>query len=304
MSSVLDRESRAKVVDREKTAERLLKSSARNSYDPDLDIDWDAPLDDTRYYMCPEQVSLYGTELWAGLSEAQRITLSKYETASIASAGIWFEMILMEFLLRDIYDPDPQSRRVQWSLTEIADECRHSLMFAKYLERLDIPQFKRAWHWNELGRVFKNFIGAPTSYAGILIAEEVLDRYQRSWMADERLAPLSRMVCRIHVLEEARHVAFAKQEVLERSAGLSWLGRQFHRLVISVVMDAIMASLIHPDCYRAVGLDPKVAKRAALANPNHQQTRKWSGEKLVELLNEAGLIGGPGTIFWRKNFLI
>ena len=33
-----------KVADREKTAERLLNSSADKFYDPEVDIDWAAPL--------------------------------------------------------------------------------------------------------------------------------------------------------------------------------------------------------------------------------------------------------------------
>ncbi len=37
---------------RTKTAERLLKSSARNSYDPLLDIDWDAPVETWTWRTC------------------------------------------------------------------------------------------------------------------------------------------------------------------------------------------------------------------------------------------------------------
>lgn len=58
------------------TAARLLTSSARNSYDPDLDIDWDAPLVEGKPFMPLERVSLYGTELWRTLSEQQRLLSS------------------------------------------------------------------------------------------------------------------------------------------------------------------------------------------------------------------------------------
>ena len=75
-------------------AERLLKSSARHSYDPEVDIDWEAPVDPTLWGMQPERMSLYGTELWDGLTQEQRITLSQHEVASIASVGLWFELLL------------------------------------------------------------------------------------------------------------------------------------------------------------------------------------------------------------------
>ena len=53
-----------------------------------------------------------------------------------------------------------------------------------------------------------------------------------------------------------------------------------------------------------VGLDPREARRAALADSHHQQTIRFGGEKIVAFLRDAGLIGPPGTYWWRKSFLI
>ncbi len=88
-------------------SDRLLKSSARHSYDPVVDIDWEAPLVDGLWFMQPERMSLYGTPTWDALSEEQRIELSRHEVASQASVGLWFELILMQVMLRDLYDEDP-----------------------------------------------------------------------------------------------------------------------------------------------------------------------------------------------------
>ena len=90
------------------TAQRLLGSSARNSYDPDIDIDWDAPIDDDKLFMPAERVSLYGTALWDTMTDEQRITLSRHESASLASTGLWFEMILMQMLIRHAFRRDVQ----------------------------------------------------------------------------------------------------------------------------------------------------------------------------------------------------
>lgn len=46
--------------------------------------------------------------------------------------------------------------------------------------------------------------GTPSgasAYGSILVAEEILDRWQRE-LKDDRVQPLVRMVCRVHVLEE------------------------------------------------------------------------------------------------------
>lgn len=58
-----------RTTDREDIAKRLLRSSAKASYDPLVEIDWDAPIDRDRYAIRPERLSLYGTELWETLTE-------------------------------------------------------------------------------------------------------------------------------------------------------------------------------------------------------------------------------------------
>ena len=143
------------VNDREVTAERLLRSSLEHSYEPAIDIDWEAPLVDGAWGLPEHRVSLYGTDLWDGLSEEQRRTLSIHEVASIARIGLWFEIILMQMLLRYAYDRDPRRSHVQYALTEIADECRHSIMFARMTERYGVPDYAPRRLTHELGRLFK-----------------------------------------------------------------------------------------------------------------------------------------------------
>src|SRR5215831_5294554 len=117
--------------DRDITATRLLESSVRNSFDPQLDIDWAAPVAEGKSYLPPERVSLYGTEMWDSLTPRQRIELAKHELGSTASVGLWTEIVLMQLLARYAENLDPRSPHAQYALTEIGDETRHSIMFAK-----------------------------------------------------------------------------------------------------------------------------------------------------------------------------
>src|SRR5262249_17955166 len=125
--------------DREQVAERLLASSAKHSFDPDKELDWDAPLEAGKGFWPPELVSLYGTPLWKRMGEEQRILLSQHEAAALASLGIWFEIILMQLLVRHIYDKSATSAHVRYALTEIEDECRHSKMFARLIAHGGTP---------------------------------------------------------------------------------------------------------------------------------------------------------------------
>ena len=58
-------------------------------------------------------------------------------------------------------------------------------------------------------------------YLLILAIEELLDVCNRATMRDETIHPLSRQIARIHVLEEARHVSFAKAYLAEAWPKLS-----------------------------------------------------------------------------------
>ncbi|MER7010908.1 diiron oxygenase [Saccharopolyspora sp. NPDC000359] len=292
------------VNDREKTAGRLLNSSARNSYDPEVDVDWDAPLDEGKPFIPLHRSSLYGTELWDRLSDEQRIELTKHEFASIASNGLWFEVLLMQMLLKEVYDTDPRTNHAQYALTEVADECRHSTMFAKAVDRVGAPAYGPLPLLKLGGRILPATLRGPSAYASILVAEEILDRYQRDQMNDEGVQPLVRMINRIHVLEEARHVTFAREEVVRRMAECNAAERAYHQFWTALVAYCICFSLINPHVYKSVGIRPREGMEAAWRNPHWQDTLHWGGEKIMAFLREAGLVGGPGMRWWKKAHLL
>jgi hypothetical protein len=207
-------------------------------------------------------------------------------------------------LLKEVYNADPTTTHAQYALTEIADECRHSTMFAKAISRIEVPAYGPRRYVKTLARVLPLIAHGPSRYAAILVAEEVLDRLQRETMEDETVQPLVRMVNRIHVLEEARHVTFARQEVIRGMAEAGRLGRAYHRFVTAIVSYLIVGELINPRVYRSVDLDPKKTRRIARKNPNFQASVHQWGELIMGFLDEADLIGGPSKLIWRKSMLL
>ena len=131
----------------------------------------------------------------------------------------------------------------------------------------------------------------PSAYASILVAEEILDTWQRELMKDERVQPITRMVARIHVLEEARHMTFARDEVQRSSSRAS----RRPQLVVQQNLTAqtclmVARSLVNPKVYLSVGIDPREGRRAALGNPHYRETMQWMGEKPLAFLRENGLL--------------
>jgi hypothetical protein len=295
----------ALLKDREQVADRLLEASAKHSHDPDTELDWDAPLEPGKWFLPERLVSLYGTPIWNRMSEERRIELSRHESASLASAGVWFEVILMQLLTRHIYDLDPRSSHVTYALTEMADECRHSRMFARLVTKLETPYYRPGGTTRFLGRVLKTTATTPGAFTATLLVEEILDRFQRITFPDESVQPLVQGVTRIHVVEEARHVRYAREELRRQMATCPAWERQLTRTISGEASVVVARALVNPRVYASVGLDVEEARRQAAASEHRRETMRWSAEKLTAFLQEIGVIRSAlDRAAWRRSGLL
>jgi len=106
--------------------------------------------------------------MWDSLTEEQRITLTIHEYCSISGVGIWFECLSMQLVLKDVYGEDPAQPHLQWTLTEIADECRHSVMFARTAEKFGAPPYQPPASILRLGKASVGRADGPAAHAAIL----------------------------------------------------------------------------------------------------------------------------------------
>jgi len=95
-------------------------------------------------------------------------------------------------------------------------------------------------------------------------------------------------VARIHVIEEARRVRFAYDEVTRRMPKLSRTARAAQRMDAAVVSHFVMEGLVDPRVYRSVGVDPSEGHAAATANPHFRETKLWMGEKTCAFWTKLG----------------
>ncbi|MFB7614903.1 diiron oxygenase [Kitasatospora sp. NPDC056181] len=281
-------------------SKRLLDSAATLSYDPATEIDWDAPLPAGDYGLNPEWSTLYGTRLWDEMTEEQRVTLTRHEVCSIMTTGIWFEMILQQMVLRDQYLKNPAGAEFRFALTEIADECRHSIMFARACEKMGVPQYRPNPVIAQAGRLFKATARGELAYGGILVAEEVLDVMQRDWMRGGNVLDIVRGTSRIHVVEESRHMKFARQQIRERMRGASPARRRAAATGIAAGAYVIVSSMVHPGVYTAAGLDRERAVAEVRANEHRKAMMRTSSRHLMAFLAECGLLTKASAAVYRR----
>ena len=168
------------------------------------------------------------------MTREQQIELSRQELVNTLSAGIWFENILNQALLRKIMHQDPTSRATHYELTELGDETRHMVMFGKAIEHVGAkPVQPRWWQRVVINALPLGFKGSVL-WVAALIGEEIFDSLQRQMMDDPELQPMVQRLMRIHVTEEARHIQFARDGLRKRTPTMGRLdqvvGVQHQRL--------------------------------------------------------------------------
>ncbi|MCX4845246.1 diiron oxygenase [Streptomyces sp. NBC_00893] len=290
--------------DREQIAERLLASSAKHSFDPDKELDWDSAIEVGKWFWPPELVSLYDTPLWRKMSEEQRMDLSRHEAASLASLGIWFEIILMQLLVRHIYDRPVTSNHVRYALTEIADECRHSMMFGRMITWGGAPDYPVPRVYHNLARVLKTVSTTPGSFAATLLGEEILDWMQRLTFPDERVQTLVRGVTRIHVVEEARHVRYAREELRRQMVTAPRWERELTRLSCGEAARVFSVCFVNPRVYENVGLDRHEAVAQVKASGHRAEVMQSGAKRLTDFFDDIGVLNGVGRRLWKSSGLL
>jgi hypothetical protein len=273
---------------------QLVAASERTTLDPFREIDWSVPIDDSAFHLPPELLPLYGTSIWAAMSEADRIAYSRHETAALCGAGIWFENVLMQVVLRHLAQLPVTDPAHRYLLVEVADECRHSTMFGEYIRRAGTPAYSPTLDPHSLSD------DAPStravSYLLILAVEELLDYTNRATMRDERVHPISRGMARLHVLEEARHVSFAKTYLAEILPTLDDADRRMVADAAPVLVAVVADLSLDPSVYEQLGITGGLD--AARSNPHHVAVIAAGLAKLTSFLTEIGVIDEEHRAAW------
>lgn len=287
--------------DREEFSNRLLKGSVKKSYAPVVDIDWDAPLEPDKFFLPPRMCTLYGTELWESMTREQQIESSRQELVNVLSAGIWFENMLNQGLLRQMVHKNPTAKSTHYELTELGDETRHMVMFGKAIDRIGGVPIRPARLHRLAINAFPLLLRGSVLWGAALVGEEIFDALQRQILDEpDDVQPIVQRLMRIHVTEEARHIQFAREGLRQQVpampryrraylANLHGIGGPFYRYLLAL-----------PLVYRRIGLDGHATRKAVLASPHFGATCRSAFAPLAAFFEDVGLMGRLGRRLWRR----
>jgi len=121
-------------------------------------------------------------------------------------------------------------------------------------------------------------------------------------MRDARVHPISRSMARLHVLEEARHVSFAKTYLAETWETLDDATRAeivaAAPVLVAVVADLSVDEAVYEHLAIAGGAE------IARSNPQHRTTIVAGFAKLTTFLTELGIIDTANRDVWAAAGLV
>ena len=252
----------------------LATQLARNSVpylDPLARIAWDR-LNTDDYWLPPAALSLQGLPAFAALPEAQRRHLSQLEFLHFIEAGLWLEGLFMQRLAASL--PAAETAAVAgYRLHELREEAGHSLMFLEVMTRSGLALTHRPYRRLRFAQAIVRL--APLESLAFALAtalgEEIpdqLNRFVRKHRTEVNAAIAQ--VCSMHIVDEARHIAFAHDAIARKLAGLpAWRRAALARVIGALLRQFVNAFYFpHARLYEQAGLVPGTAwARAARANP-------------------------------------
>ena len=275
-------------------ASRLTKASRKKLWNVYTAFDWPESLDDSRWFMAPELISLYGTDTWNELDEERRRKLSFHELVNFFSFVLQGERPLLEGVSHRLYTRPTFGDVTEYMHHFLDEENKHMVMFWTFCERYNqgqiYPEKKLA-----LSREYAQGEEDIVFFIKVLVVEEIGDYYNVAMQRDDRLHPIVQQINEFHHTDEARHIIFGErylQELWERHSE-SWSEQTLgeFRSWLAEYLPSSWRDFYNPSVYRDAGIeDPYAARQAALDAPECRAHRRRCSDKLTSYLLDTGML--------------
>jgi hypothetical protein len=279
----------------------LLQQLSNNSApyrDPLSSLDWTA-LNAHSYWLPPPAISIYGLPEFATLNDDVKRRLSQYEFINVILCGLWLESIFIDRLGSALAGGLSAAERT-YLLHEIREEAGHSLMFLKLIEASGLPLPERAWRPPRLtdaaGRRLP--VTGPLFWLATAIGEDIPDKFNRYLRqhGGDQINPLVRQLCTLHIVDEARHVAYARQQLEVHLAGTGPLYRRCLNLALNPLLRQFALRFYVPpaEFYELAGLTRGAWwRRAARADPRRREFVRERMAPTLRMLEHYGFSVTP-----------
>lgn len=280
------------------SSQELLDHLSRNSspyQDPLTRIRWDA-LSSEDYWIPEEAISLFGTPEYSALSGEQKRRLSQYEFLYFISGALWLEGLFMERISRISMHSTGRLDRLNYRLHELREEAGHSLMFIEFMRRSGLELPERRFPKPRLATLVGRFAPFESSifWIAVMIGEEVPDRMNRLiHQRRDQISPTVHDVVSTHMIDEARHMAHARDTLESYLDTLPTWQKAAYRPLMRRVFRQFVHAFYYPtaDIYQLAGLPAGPHyRRLARDNPRRAAFIDTCVDPALQILRAQGLV--------------
>lgn len=289
---------------------RISRQSVSKHFQAYVDVPWDDPdfaidRDDPRFAL-PETDPLGATAWYRAQPEAVRARIGLHMIAAFMKNGVQFESTLKRGLLEYAATLPNGSAEFRYLYHEVIEEAQHSLMFQEFVNRTGLeveglPTYARVFA-RGLPRLARRF--PELFFVFVLGGEDPIDHMQRSELhRGARWAhPLVRRISQIHVIEEARHLSFARAYLRRNVPKLGLVRRHLLRLRTPLILGNMARLMMQPSAQivREYGIPRSALREAYRGNRVYARARCEALGKTRALCTELGLVAWPYTLIWSR----
>jgi P-aminobenzoate N-oxygenase AurF len=288
---------------------RLSQQSVMKHFDAYADIEWDDPgfridPDDPRWELEPDDV-LGATEWYRSQPAEIRSRMGLRMLANFMKIGVLFEYVLKRGLLDFAIRLPTGSQEFRYCYHETIEEAQHALMFQEFINRtgFKLPglsglERRGADFVVKYARKFPELF-----FVFVLAGEDPIDYVQRQMLRRSRkhIHPLLRRIMQAHVIEEARHMSFARHNLRKRVPELSINRRRRLSVCVPLILGIMGRVMMQasPQIAREYHIPPEVVNAAYRKNPIHRMRMHGASAKLFGLCDELGLMNRWSVCLWR-----
>jgi len=286
---------------------RLSHQSVVKHFDAYADVPWDDPAfaidpSDPRLELAADH-PLGATAWYRAQPQPIRARIGLHLAASFMRIGVSFESVLKRGLLDYAAQLPDDAPEFRYLYHEIIEEAQHSLMFHEAVSRsgLDVrpPRI--------LGKTQHRVIGFARRFPElffmfVLSGEDPIDWFQRRELQSPRTHhPLLERISRIHITEEARHMAFARHYLRRHVPRLRALKRFRLCAGTPVILKVASRLMMRPSSHivKTYGIPRTVLEEAYGRGSEGQRWVQAALRKTRELCWDLGILDERWMPYWK-----
>lgn len=299
-------------VDADEAYHRLLARLSHQSVVKHFDAYADVPWDDPAYAIDPsdprfelsERDALGATAWYRSQPQPIRAQIGLHMITTFMRIGWQFESVLKRGLLEFALRLPENAPEFRYCYHEVIEEAQHSLMFHEFVARTGLPT-RPPRILNLADRLVVSFARRfpELFFVFVLAGEDPIDYTQREMLQSGRpLHPLVERVSRIHVTEEARHIAFARHYLRRHVPHVRGLRLFILRVRAAVVMAVASRMMSRPSGHivRRYGIPREVLREAYGPGSLGAEHIRRALFKPRELCWELGILNERWAPLWKR----